>query len=130
MHIKRGGQSRLAARIFGSDLINRASTQPIAPLEPLLYPSLTDMLRLATALAVLLAIAAPSALAFSPAIRTVRKTTALKYHPTSFDRAVDCVSTFGKCDIDELLELSEGKRRTKGKYLIGKIEQLTLINLL
>ncbi|KAL9184373.1 hypothetical protein ACHAXT_002459 [Thalassiosira profunda] len=77
------------------------------------------MLRLATALAVLLASAAPSALAFSPAIRTHRKPAALKYHPTSFDRAVDCVSTFGKCDIDELLELSEELENFQGCFYEG-----------
>lgn len=30
------------------------------------------------------------------------------YHPTSFDRAVECVSNYGLCDVDELVELSAG----------------------
>ena len=69
------------------------------------------MTRLASALAIVAAVVAPTS-AFSPAFSTKlasRATTSLKYHPAKFERAVDCADTFGKCSIEEMLELSDGK---------------------
>jgi len=34
--------------------------------------------------------------------------TAIFYHPETFDRAVECANNFGLCNVDELLELSDG----------------------
>ena len=38
-----------------------------------------------------------------------RSLTTAFYHPPAFDRAVECVSNYGLCDLDELVELSAGK---------------------
>jgi hypothetical protein len=38
-----------------------------------------------------------------------RSPTSMFYHPTAFDRAVECVTNYGLCDLDELVELSAGK---------------------
>ena len=38
-----------------------------------------------------------------------RSPTTMFYHPTAFDRAVECVNNYGLCDLDELVELSAGK---------------------
>jgi hypothetical protein len=32
----------------------------------------------------------------------------LKFHPATFERAVDCASNYGMCDVDELLNLAKG----------------------
>jgi hypothetical protein len=37
-----------------------------------------------------------------------RRSTALFYHPATFERAVDCAQNYGMCDVDELLNLAEG----------------------
>ena len=42
-------------------------------------------------------------------IMTRRSSTTLFYHPASFERAVDCAENFGMCDVDELVNLAEGK---------------------
>ena len=65
------------------------------------------MIRLASAVAFLLSI--NSASGFSSAIKTAHRfSTKIAYHPTSFDRAVDCVNTYGECDVEELVSLAEG----------------------
>ncbi len=46
-----------------------------------------------------------------------RSPTTMFYHPTAFDRAVECVNNYGLCDLDELVELSAGKS-TPHLYLI------------
>ena len=38
-----------------------------------------------------------------------RSLTAVFYHLTAFDRAVECASNYGLCDLDELVELSAGR---------------------
>ena len=73
---------------------------------------------LATALALVVTLAAiPSTSAFSH-VTTMRtkilmaksSTTRLAYLPQqSVDRALDCANNYGMCDIEELLDLSEGK---------------------
>jgi hypothetical protein len=35
--------------------------------------------------------------------------TSLNYHPETFERAVDCASTYGLCNVDELLNLAKGQ---------------------
>ena len=58
-----------------------------------------------------LALLAPTISAFSAARSTIIRTsspTALFYHPETFDRAVECANNFGLCNVDELLELSDG----------------------
>ncbi len=40
------------------------------------------------------------------------------YHPPVFDRAVECVSNYGLCDLDELVELSAGRLVQRRLYLI------------
>jgi hypothetical protein len=42
---------------------------------------------------------------------TVRRSikSALNYHPETFERAVDCASNYGMCDVDELLNLAKGQ---------------------
>ena len=73
---------------------------------------------LATALALIVTLAAiPSTSAFSHATTMRTKilmakssTTRLDYLPQeSVDRALDCANNYGMCDIEELLDLSEGK---------------------
>lgn len=78
------------------------------------------MIRLATALAIALSSAVPcftsgfsdssmiSLLAANRSDKSQYLTTAF-YHPTTFERAVECASDFELCDIDELVELSAGK---------------------
>ena len=61
----------------------------------------------------LAAILAPtiSVLAFSATRSTIIRSsspTAIFYHPETFDRAVECANNFGLCNVDELLELSDG----------------------
>ena len=34
----------------------------------------------------------------------------------AYDRALDCANNFGMCDIDELLDLSEGKFASRGVF--------------
>ncbi len=34
-------------------------------------------------------------------------TTTLYYHPDVFEKAVDCAQNYGKCDVDELLNLAK-----------------------
>lgn len=92
------------------------------------------MLRLASVLALAIAGRIPSAAAFSPTFRAAKiargQATSLNYYPEdtslnyrqgggfletqhdislAYDRALDCANNFGMCDIDELLDLSEGK---------------------
>ena len=65
------------------------------------------MLKLASTLALL----APTISAFSATRSTITRTpspTAIFYHPETFDRAVECANNFGLCNVDELLELSDG----------------------
>jgi hypothetical protein len=40
-------------------------------------------------------------------VRSIK--TALNYHPETFERAVDCASNYGMCDVDELLNLAKGQ---------------------
>ncbi len=102
------------------------------------------MLRLASVLALAVAGIIPSVSAFSPMIRAVKiargRTTSLNYYPDetspnpnynqgggfpeaqhdislAYDRALDCANNFGMCDIDELLDLSEGKFASRGVFL-------------
>ena len=94
------------------------------------------MFRIASVLALVVACRIPSVAAFSAMIRADKiargPTTSLNYYPDetsrnlnyhqgggfpetqhditlAYDRALDCVNNFGMCDIDELLDLSEGK---------------------
>lgn len=59
-----------------------------------------------------LALLAPTMSAFSATrstiVRSSSPTTELFYHPETFDRAVECANNFGLCNVDELLELSDG----------------------
>eukprot|EP01083_Nonionella_stella_P029512 81220_1 len=76
---------------------------------------------LASFLAILLAASIPSTSAFSTAIQAkiatrTPTTTTLYYHPASFERAVDCATTFGMCDIEELVELSEELDKLQGCF--------------
>lgn len=34
---------------------------------------------------------------------------ALKFHPQSFERAVECATNYGRCNVDELLNLAKGE---------------------
>ena len=36
-----------------------------------------------------------------------KSTTAVKYHPDVFEKAVDCAQNYGMCNVDELLNLAE-----------------------
>jgi hypothetical protein len=40
--------------------------------------------------------------------KIITRSTALFYHPATFERAVDCAQNYGMCDVDELLNLAEG----------------------
>lgn len=40
---------------------------------------------------------------------TAQSKTALLYQPEHFDRAVECATTVGECDINELQNLADGK---------------------
>ena len=45
---------------------------------------------------------------FSPLVRPV-KSSALYYFPDNFERAVECATYTGECDISELERLADGK---------------------
>mmetsp|Transcript_12594 Transcript_12594/g.30737 ORF Transcript_12594/g.30737 Transcript_12594/m.30737 type:complete len:141 (+) Transcript_12594:137-559(+) len=82
------------------------------------------MLRLASALAILVA----STSAFSTTqtgVRSFKTTTALCYHSTAFDRAVDCANRYGMCDVDELLQLSEELEKFQGCFYETDAETCT-----
>lgn len=92
------------------------------------------MVKLASVLAIAVIGRLPSVAAFSPTINAAKialgQSTSLNYYPDNtflnyhqggdfpetqhdisltYDRAMDCANNFGMCDIDELLDLSEGK---------------------
>jgi len=80
-------------------------------------------------IAILVVASIPSSLAFSTAIRANVATrsstsTALHYHPTSFNRAVDCATTFGTCSIDELVELAEGESWQRPNLFLATCNQV------
>lgn len=53
-----------------------------------------------------------TAAAFSVHHKTIvaqKYKTALSYHPETFERAVDCASNYGMCNVDELLNLAKGR---------------------
>eukprot|EP01082_Thalassiosira_pseudonana_P007615 g7042.t1 g7042 contig23:1739931-1740591(+) len=72
------------------------------------------MLKLA--LAFVLSLPAASGFTASLQNSVVRRSTKLHFHPEKFNRAVDCASNYGLCDVDELLNLAQDLEDYQGCF--------------
>lgn len=74
------------------------------------FNSISNLLKMIRILIALVMMGLPPLVAFThhPNKIMARRSTALFYHPATFERAVDCAQNYGMCDVDELLNLAEG----------------------